>query len=237
MHRTRVKICGVTRLDDALAAAEAGADAIGMVLKPGLVRSVSLIEAGRIARALPPFVSAVGLFVDADLLTMRNAVAEAELNALQLHGHETRETVEGLTPIPVIKAVHVDAGTFELELTRLRRYADAGIRLSYLFDTAGGGGRGAANDWDLLRRCASAGRFTGPLSQWIAAGGLTPKNVGEVVRQLRPWGVDVSTGVESSKREKSPELIWDFIRAVREADADNDGSTPSPPHSVTPSPS
>jgi phosphoribosylanthranilate isomerase len=153
---------------------------------------------------------------------MRNAVAEAELNCLQLHGHESRQTVEGLSPTPVIKAVHVEAATFELELNQLRRYADSGIRLAFLFDTAGGGGRGAGNDWALLQKCISAGKLTGPLSQWIAAGGLTPHNVGEVVRQLRPWAVDVSTGVEVGKREKSPELIQQFIRAVREADKEID---------------
>lgn len=220
MHRTRVKICGVTRPEDAIAAAEAGADEVGMILQSGLARSISIAEALIISKALPKKVYPVGLFVDAEVDVIIRACKEIQLNYVQLHGHESWETVKQLNPIQVIKVIHVNRATFKKELDQIPENILFGNLLSYLLDTAGGGGQGIANDWKLIQEHIAAGHLNGILDNWTAAGGLTPENVGQVVRQLRPRRVDVSSGVEVSKREKSPKLIREFIRAVRDADDD-----------------
>lgn len=218
MRRTRVKICGITRPQDAAAAAMAGADAIGIVLHAPSKRLVDLDRAGRIVAALPPLVGAVGLFVDAEPAAMIAAARSVGLSAVQLHGNESPQTVAALAPIRVIKVIHVEAATFQADL---QRWADATRNgkltnlAGLLLDTAGGGGGGVANDWTLLARHLS--ELTA-LPAWIAAGGLIPSTVGNVVRRLRPWAVDVSSGVEARPGEKSAELIAEFVQAVREAD-------------------
>ena len=224
MHRTRIKICGVTRPEDAVAAARAGADAVGLVFHPAAGRYVSADAAKKIVAALPPFVSVVGLFVDADADVILSAARGLPLAAVQMHGRETPDAVAAVAPLPVIKAVRVDPETFGGELRHWRE-AVAGGRVPNLAGlvvetahTQQPGGTGVANDWDALARHAARGDFRG-LPPWIAAGGLTPLNVAGVVARLRPWAVDVSSGVEAAKREKSPELIAAFVRAVREADA------------------
>jgi phosphoribosylanthranilate isomerase len=221
MQRTRVKICGICRPEDAASAAAAGADAIGMVFRSGIGRFVETDLAVQIAAAVPAFVSVVGLFVDAgakDILAIRSRVP---LSAIQLHGKESPRVVAELKPIPVIKALHLDS---EIESTlQTWRKAIAELQLTnlagILLETAGEapGGSGIANDWNALHRLQTSGALDG-LPPLIAAGGLTPRNVGEVVGMIRPYAVDVSSGVEARLREKSPETIAAFIRAVRQAD-------------------
>jgi len=222
MHRTRIKICGITRPADALAAAEAGADAIGIVMHAGSKRFVGEDGAREIVRVVPPFVWRVGLFVDGEPAEILATARRLGLSAVQLHGNESPEMVAALQPIQVIKAIHVTAQLGQ-ELTRWRQAIES-LKLTnltgLLFDSHTDhvpGGSGVANDWELLGKHVVAGDLRG-LPHWIAAGGLTPANVGEVVRKLRPWAVDVSSGVEAKVREKSAELIGEFVCAVRLAD-------------------
>jgi phosphoribosylanthranilate isomerase len=218
MPRTRIKIDGICRAADAAAAVDAGVDAIGIVFDPAAPRCVSMQQAREIIAAVSPLVSIVGLFVDADAESIRQVMKEIPLSAVQLHGRESPRLVAELKPIRVIKALRTDeadalpvwlAAVGDMKLTNL-----TGI----VMDTSGvPGGSGIANDWSQLHDLQRARRFDG-LGALIAAGGLNPTNVGDVVRLLRPFGVDVSSGVESAKREKSPEKIAAFVRAVHEAD-------------------
>jgi len=210
MHRTRVKICGITNPRDAIAAAEAGADAIGVVFHAASKRMVSPQEARKIAAAVPPFVMVVGLFVDETPARILEIARQVGLTAVQLHGRESPQTAAQLAPFPTIKAIGVLRDSLAAELQTWRAAKPAAI----LLDTAGGGGSGKANDWAAIE--AADRSLLPPL---IVAGGLNSATVGDVVRLLRPWAVDVSSGVEIAAREKSPELIRRFITAVREADA------------------
>jgi phosphoribosylanthranilate isomerase len=160
--------------------------------------------------------SAIGLFVDAEPRQILSTARALGLAAVQLHGAESPRDVAELAPLPVIKAIGVEAATLGGELARWRKERPANL-IGLVMDAAGGGGGGSENDWDAVRRHVEAGDFAG-LPAWIAAGGLTPRNVRQVVRQLRPWAVDVSSGVEIGPREKSADLIRDFLQAVRDAD-------------------
>jgi phosphoribosylanthranilate isomerase len=198
----------MTRPQDALAAAEAGADAISMVLHAHVMRLVQLKDARRIVQAVPPFVSIVGVFVDAETAQIVDTAKALGLSAVQLHGHETPQMVAALDPLRVIKSIQISdldawSGWQPDNLTAL--LIDAPV-----------GGSGVDNDWPAVKRGLAA--LEKPI-RWIAAGGLKPGNVGKVVTDLRPWGVDVSTGVEERPREKSVDLIRQFIAAVRQADA------------------
>ena len=224
MQRTRIKICGVRRPEDALAAARAGADAIGLVFHPAAPRCITAEQAKEILAVLPAFVTPVGLFVDADLETLRRTVGELHLRHVQLHGHESPEYVAGLRQLAVIKAIRVDPATFGETLAGWRQAVQA-LGLANLkglvLETAGTaqpGGTGVPNDWRTVRDHQSRGGFAG-LPPVVAAGGLTPETAGAVVRDLRPWAVDVSSGVEESLGKKSPEKIAAFVAAVRDADA------------------
>jgi phosphoribosylanthranilate isomerase len=221
--RTRVKICGVCRPQDAAAAASAGADAVGMVFDANSGRRVSVVEAEAILAAVGPFVTSVGLFVNASAEEIRRILGSVPLGAVQLHGDESPRLVAALKPIRVIKALHLAAGesatlaawraaVADLQLTNL-----IGILLETPNSGPERGGRGIANDFTGLHAMQTAGHFAG-LPPIIAAGGLTPVNVGEVVRLLHPFAVDVSSGVESARREKSADKIEAFVRAVRAAD-------------------
>jgi phosphoribosylanthranilate isomerase len=227
--RTRIKICGITRIEDAWAAAQAGADAIGLVLHRQAGRFVGPETARGILDALPPFVTAVGLFVDESAEGVLATARELGLRHVQLHGDEGPEFVRELVGLAVVKAVHVDA-TFPQTLGRWHD-PRAGGRLPMLkglvLETArvgsATGGTGVANDWGAVRHQLDAGSFNG-LPSIIAAGGLTPETVGEVVRSIRPYAVDVSSGVEGPVRgQKSVERIEAFVRAVRDADAAEQG--------------
>jgi phosphoribosylanthranilate isomerase len=221
MPRTRIKICGICRPQDATAATHAGADAIGIVFHAQSPRFVTVDQARQIIANVPPFISVVGLFVDADLATIRRTTAQISLSAIQLQGNESPKLVAELHPTPVIKAIKIDrnaeqtfsawkAAIADLKLTNL---------IGLLLETSGTlpGGSGIPNDWSAIQRLQRTGIFKG-LPPLIAAGGLTPQTVGEIARLIRPYAVDVSSGVESARREKSSQKIQAFVQAVRSAD-------------------
>jgi phosphoribosylanthranilate isomerase len=203
--RTRVKICGVTRVEDALAAARVGADAIGLVFVDKSPRHVSLDLAAAICREMPPFVSTVGLFVDVDAAQVRAVLGRVPLDLLQFHGAEAPEFCRQFHR-PYIKAIAMreDADLH----AAARTYPDAaGLLLdAHVADVAGGSGR--TFDWSRVPH--DLGR---PV---IVAGGLTPQNVAHAVRQVRPYAVDVSSGVEQKPGIKDARKIAAFIDAVAE---------------------
>jgi len=204
--RTRVKICGITRIEDAKAAAQAGTDAIGFVFDPKSPRHVHPDQALKIARALPPFITIVGLFVNAAPDTIEGVLSHVPLDLIQFHGNEKPEQCRRYHR-PYIKAIHMKPDVDLREMARL--YGDAtGLLLdTYVADVAGGSGQ--AFDWNRIPR--DLGK---PV---ILAGGLTPENVAEAVRKVRPFAVDVSSGVEQSKGIKDAKKISDFIDAVAQA--------------------
>jgi phosphoribosylanthranilate isomerase len=201
---TRVKICGITRLEDALEAVRLGADALGFNFWPGSKRFIAPAEARRIIRALPPLVTTVGVFVDPSHDEAVAAAAVSGVQVLQLHGDESPEACRAFQ-LPVVKALRVAGPEALAEVARYRGLA--GI----LLDAAspGYGGSGLTFDWSIAREAATRV----PL---LLAGGLVPKNVGEAVRAVRPWAVDVASGVESSPGVKDPEKLARFIRAAKE---------------------
>jgi len=216
--RIRVKICGITRPEWARVAAEAGADAIGLIFAESPRRIGPETSAG-IIDALPPWVAPVGVFVDAPPGYVRDLVDRLHLAAVQLHGDEPPEALADLGPVKVIKAFGVAS---EADLVAVRRWRDEAERLgrtpdAYLVDArvAGGpkGGTGQSADWTLAARMQEEG-----FAPLILAGGLGPENVAEAVRAVRPWGVDSSSGTESAVGEKSPEKVRAFLRAVRMAE-------------------
>jgi phosphoribosylanthranilate isomerase len=223
VNRTRIKICGICRAEDAHAACDAGADAIGLVFHPAAGRYVTPDQAMEILRRLPAMVWTVGLFVDAPVDSIRAIVSQTHLSAVQLHGHESPELVAALKPVPVIKALRLDANLgntlreWEVAIPKLDLTNLAGLIMETP-STGAPGGTGIANDWPALANHVRAGDFQ-KLPPLIAAGGLTPESVGGVVRTIRPYAVDVSSGVESVRRQKSPDKIRAFVRAVRDADA------------------
>jgi phosphoribosylanthranilate isomerase len=235
--RTRIKICGVTRAGDAKLAASAGADAIGLVLHRGSRRGITKDRAAEIIAALPPFVTAVGLFVDQEIDELIFTIRDLGLSCAQLHGNESAEVVAALAPIPVIKAICVDKESFS---ETLRQWRDAISRQGlsnlrgFVLETAKTGlpgGSGIANDWETVARASKDGALEG-LPPIIAAGGLNADNVASVIRRLRPWAVDVSSGVEESPGSKSARKIEAFIAAV--CKADSEGETRSSGTGVSP---
>jgi len=204
--RTRVKICGITRIEDAIAAAQAGADAIGFVFDPKSPRHVHPDQALKITRALPPFITTVGLFVNPAPDTVEGVLNHVPLDLIQFHGNEKPEQCRRYHR-SYIKAIHMKPDVDPRAMAHL--YGDAaGLLLdTYVADVAGGSGR--AFDWSRIP--PDLGK---PV---ILAGGLTPENVAAAVRQVRPYAVDVSSGVESSKGIKDANKISAFIEAVREA--------------------
>ncbi len=204
--RTRVKICGITRVEDALAAAAAGADAIGFVFEPKSPRHVDPKRAATVAHALPPYITVVGLFVDAAPETVHEALRHVSLDLLQFHGNETPEYCRAF-PKPYVKTIHM---TSDVNLhAEDRRYADAAGLLLDTYSPAAAGGTGVAFDWSRI-----PSDLNKPL---ILAGGLTPANVAEAVRRVHPYAVDVSSGVEVAKGIKDAKKISAFIEAVRNA--------------------
>jgi len=201
--RTRVKICGIVRIEDAMAAAQAGADAIGFVFDPKSPRHIHPDQALKIARALPPFITIVGLFVNAAPDTIEGVLSHVPLDLIQFHGNEKPEQCRRYHR-SYIKAIHMQPDVDLHEKARL--YGDAtGLLLdTYAADVAGGSGQ--SFDWNRVPR--DLGR---PL---ILAGGLTPENVGAAIRQVHPYAVDVSSGVEQDKGIKDAGKISAFIDAV-----------------------
>lgn len=207
MHRVRIKICGITTPEDAEAAVAAGADAIGLVFYAPSSRAVSLEQARIIARAVPPFVSLTGLFVDATEAVVRTVLNRVPLDCLQFHGDEPAAFCESFGR-SWIKAVRV-AGADSLARTVLAEYRLARGLLLDAFDPVLAGGSGRVFNWDLVPSLPQ------PL---ILAGGLHADNVGEAVRRVRPWAVDVSSGVEASPGRKDAERLQKFVAAVRAAE-------------------
>lgn len=201
----KIKICGITNLNDALAALDAGADALGFVFYDRSPRHVAVDAAAEIIRQLPPFAAKVGVFVNATEETVRQTVAKCGLGTLQFHGEESPEFCRKFSPLKVIKAFRVkDAAS----LRQLEVYeTDAWLLDSYAPDQRGG--TGATFNWRLACEAGESGR---PI---ILAGGLTPENVAEAVHEVWPYAVDVSSGVESAPGRKDHAMIRDFIAAVR----------------------
>ena len=205
MANTRVKICGITNVEDALQAVEAGADALGFVFYHRSPRFVTPREVQKIIAELPPFVTTVGLFVNEPLPRIRRTMAAARLDVVQLHGDESPEDCL-IEPLRVIKALRIkDAASLE----GAARYQVSALLLDAWSDEHYGG-TGLSFDWQLVRR------LTGkrPL---ILAGGLTPENVVAAVRQVKPYAVDVSSGVEAAPGKKDHQKVAEFICRVRNA--------------------
>jgi phosphoribosylanthranilate isomerase len=198
--RVRVKICGITRADDARAAADAGADAIGLVFADS-PRRVTPGQARAICAAVPPFITVVGLFVDAPAALIREVLGQVPLDLIQFHGRETPEDCRAFGR-RYIKAIHMKDG---LDVkAEAQRYADAAGVLLDSFHSQLAGGSGERFDWTRVPR--DCGR---PL---ILAGGLTPENVAQAIAIAQPYAVDVSSGVEQSKGIKDAARIAAFVR-------------------------
>ncbi|MCW5605700.1 MAG: phosphoribosylanthranilate isomerase [Burkholderiales bacterium] len=204
--RTRIKICGITRVEDALAAARLGADAVGLVFYAGSPRAVTPAQAREIIDALPPFVLPVGLFVNADAAAVRETIAVAPVQLLQFHGDESPGFCAEFG-LPFLRAVRVRAGTDLLQYAR-EFHAARGLLLDAWVEGARGG-TGATFDWALIPP-----DLPKPV---VLSGGLNPDNVEQAVQRVRPWAVDVSSGVESAKGIKDAAKIEAFINGVRNA--------------------
>lgn len=206
---TRIKCCGMTRVEDALLAVQLGADAVGLVFTARSTRTVALAQACAIREALPPFVSVVALFMDDRAEWVREVVAAVQPDLLQFHGNE-RDDWCAQFGRPFAKAIAMGEG--EAALARLRDFPRAAALLLDGHGLGEAGGSGKPFDWSLVP--AQAGK---PL---ILAGGLNPDNVAQAVRRARPWAVDVASGIESAPGIKHPERLAAFIRAVRAVDAE-----------------
>jgi phosphoribosylanthranilate isomerase len=204
--RTRIKICGITRPADATLAAQAGADAIGLVFYPPSPRYLSPERAVEIRDALPPFVQTVALFVNPDAAQVAQVIGRVRPALLQFHGEEAPQFCESFG-VPYVKACRVRPGIDLLEYLRPFSRASAWLLDSHVAEY---GGVGERFDWSLVP--AQRDR---PL---ILSGGLAPENVADAIRRVKPWGVDVSSGVESAKGIKDAARIAAFIAEVRHAD-------------------
>ena len=209
MPRTRIKICGITTPDALQAAADAGADAVGFVFHPQSPRHIDPDKAWALAASVPPLMTTVGLTVDLSLDDFAEIESRCPTGMSQLHGSEPDDIVQELGP-DVIKAIQYDQATIA---ERLRHY-DGMPEVSAILVDGSAGGEGTSFDWQGL---ADAARdIATPI---ILAGWLTPENVAEAVRTVRPFAVDVSSGVESERGVKDASLIHAFCDAVRAADA------------------
>lgn len=208
---TRVKICGITNVGDALAACEAGADMVGLNFYPGSSRFVSVEKAAEIREKLPAGVQAFGVFVNAPPEKIEQAVKTVRLDAVQLHGDEDRAMVAQIaTTAPVFKALRVGA---DFSAATLENFPQA---TGFLFDAADlrpsqYGGTGRLSDWGVAQQAARSYKI-------ILAGGLNAQNVAAAILQVRPYGVDVASGVESAPRMKDMQQVAEFIREARRAD-------------------
>lgn len=204
---TRVKICGITREEDALAAAQYGADAIGLVFHEKSPRHVTVQQAARVAAVLPPFVTLVGLFVNPAEDAVREVLHQVPLDVLQFHGEEEPEFCARFGR-PWIKAIRVRHDVDLIQCAARYRMAQ-GLLLDAFVEGAHGG-TGVALDWAVIPQAV-------PLPV-ILAGGLHPGSVAEAIRLVRPWAVDVSSGVEASKGIKDAAKIAAFINEVKRID-------------------
>lgn len=204
--RTRVKICGITRVEDAQAACEAGADAIGLVFYPPSPRFLAIERARALRDALPPFVTPVALFVDPSEEEVERVIDRVRPGALQFHGDEPPGFCERFG-LPYLKACRVREGVDLLEYLRPYMRASGWLADAYV---EAYGGTGTSFDWSVVPR-----QRPRPL---VLSGGLTTENVRDAIRRVRPWGVDVSSGVESAKGIKDSVKMAAFMAEVRNAD-------------------
>ena len=204
--RTRVKICGITRPADGVAAAQAGADAIGLVFYPKSPRYLSAERAIEIRDALPPFVQTVALFVNADAAQISQVMGRVKPAMLQFHGDETPEFC-GQFGVPFVKACRIRPGVDALQYLKPFSRAAAWLVDSFVPEY---GGVGESFDWSLVPR--------GLARPLILSGGLDQKNVARAIQAVHPWGVDVSSGVESAKGIKDAGKMTAFVAEVRNAD-------------------
>ncbi len=208
---TRVKICGITNVADALAACEAGADMLGLNFYPQSPRAVSIGKAADIRAQLPAHVQVVGVFVNATATEVMQAIEAVRLDAVQLHGDEDRAVVSRLAAVaPVFKALRVGA---DFSAATLENYPEVS---GFLFDAADirpgqYGGTGRLSDWGVAQQAARSYKI-------ILAGGLNAGNVAAAILQVRPYAVDVASGVESAPGAKDFEQVREFIREARRAD-------------------
>lgn len=209
--RTRVKICGFTRVEDAMAAASLGADAIGLVFYSPSPRHVNIEQAAAIAKSLPAFVSVVALFVDAEPAWIREVLTQVNIDCLQFHGDEPAEMCR-LYAKPYIKAIRMrpDIDWVAIE----RHYHDAAGLLLDAYHPGIQGGTGSGFDWDMIPKTSGL-----PI---ILAGGLSPDNAAEAVKRVRPYALDVSTGVEAGKGVKDVRKMAEFIRKTNQAIENDD---------------
>ena len=204
--RTRIKVCGITRAEDLRAVADAGADAFGLVFYPPSPRFLALERARELNRAAPAFLTSVALFVNASAEEVRHVLAAVQPQVLQFHGEETPEFCRGFG-VPYIKACRVKPGVDLLEYWRPFSDASGWLADAWVEEY---GGVGAGFDWSLV-----PAQREKPL---VLSGGLDPGNVAEAIRRVKPWGVDVSSGVESAKGIKDAAKIAAFVAEVRNAD-------------------
>ena len=205
--KTRIKFCGITRLEDALMAAKLGVDALGFVFYRKSPRYVSAEDAAHIIRCLPAFVSTVGLFVNEVPQEIKRVADLSGIDLVQFHGDETAADC-AKSPRPWIKAVRV--GDTPPEQSKLGQYEQARALLFDTLDPTRFGGTGRTFNWQLL-----PAQSPSPI---ILAGGLTSSTVAEAIRVVRPWGVDVSGGIEAAKGEKDEEKMIRFVEQVKTAD-------------------
>lgn len=199
----RVKICGITNLEDALAAADCGADAIGFVFAPDSPRFVPADQVRKMISKLPPFIATVGVFSGGEEKEIRDAVDECGIDLVQFHGPFSSRIVHAFSN-RAIQVVRVES---ERSLEGMASYSVRAFLLD-TFHPKMPGGSGVSFDWEIASR---AGRF----GKIILAGGLTPENVGEAIMKARPYGVDVSSGVEMRKGKKDPVKLKRFIEAAK----------------------
>ncbi len=204
---TRIKICGITRPEDALRAAELGADAIGLIFFAGSARHVTAARALEVIARLPPFVTTVGLFVDASPAEVEAVLSVVPLDLLQFHGDESPAYCEGFDR-PYIKAIAAAPGVDLLQSAGFHAKARALLVDAYVPGVAGG--TGVQADWSAIPR-----NLPIPV---VLAGGLHAGNVSEAIRTVQPWAVDVSSGVEQSRGIKDHNKMAAFVRGVRDAD-------------------
>lgn len=207
MHKHWIKVCGITRAEDAFAASEAGADAIGLVFYPPSPRAVLVDDLSDIVSGVSASVAVVALFVDPTREEVNKVVDSGYIDLLQFHGSES-ETFCCSFDLPYMKAIRVGPDV-DLQ-TAIAAYPSAELVLLDSFDTAAPGGTGKVFDWERVSVISDSS-----LSKLVLAGGLNPDNIATAIAHVQPWGVDVSSGVESSPGIKDRALINKFIEGVR----------------------
>lgn len=212
MHRTRIKICGIRRIEDALVAANSGADAIGLIFYESSPRAVVLADALAIKAALPPFIASVALFVNPERALVEAVVAALQPTVLQFHGDEDPDFCVSFKR-PYLKAIRVGGEMTQGDLLQCKaKFSSAQALLLDTLNPVQYGGTGESFDWKVIPADMR--------KHIVLSGGLNPSNVAAAVSSIRPWAVDVSSGVESIKAVKDHAKIAAFIQQVKQADQD-----------------